>query len=430
MCVCSEQYPLSKDTIFQFILRFSTMVSILKGTGLKAQRARSSILAAASSHSKIFVFLFGCMVGANISNYSHLLSGLDDIDDNKNSKNPDVAPSSTTNSILATSNADVIPLDKGPLISDSCDPADVPDKYKEMFGDEIDVYTPFHEYFAKTMLQNCPDCPLAHKWVPYFEAYHNQFKRFRNREGGVTFMEIGVQSGGSISMWREYFGESLTYIGLDINPEVQRFDNADWINIHIGDSGDPAFLQKIRELYPDGVDILLDDGGHTMSQQINNFQTMTNFVKPDGIFACEDLATSWATSFGGVSNTGVTSKDFVDKTMVGRVHHSIDWLHAGFISGDVMSVKRTAAERPQDLYPDMPEYQSFLRDFKSIHVYNQIVFFQRGTYFQENLQTKGRKIPYGSGGGTYSGYKLPWDKVEKELSQILGEDKLTCAPMI
>jgi len=276
------------------------------------------------------------------------------------------------------------------------------------------------------MLQNCPDCPLAHKWVPYFEAYHNHFKRFRNREGGVTLLEIGVQSGGSISMWRKYFGESFTYIGLDINPEVQRFDNADWIHIHIGDSGDATFLQKIRDLYPDGVDILLDDGGHTMSQQINNFQTMTDFVKPDGLFVCEDLATSWSGGYGGIRNGNSGSKDFVDKTMIGRIHHSIDWLHAGYISGNVMSESRNAAERPQDLYPDMPEYRSFLKDFKSIHVYNQIVFFQRGSYFQKPLKTKGTHIEYSS--REYSGYKLPWDKVEKELSQILVEDKLMCAP--
>ena len=86
-----------------------------------------------------------------------------------------------------------------------------------------------------------------------------------------------MQSGGSISMWREYFGESLTYIGLDINPEVQRFDNADWINIHIGDSGDPAFLQKIRELYPDGVDILLDDGGHALDYMLFSYGCVSTF---------------------------------------------------------------------------------------------------------------------------------------------------------
>merc|ERR1712150_275364 len=147
--------------------------------------------------------------------------------------------------------------------------------------------------------------------------------------------------------------------------------------------------------------------------------------KQDGIFACEDLGTSWSPQFGGVRYGGVTSSDFVDKTMIGQIHYAIDWLHAGFLNGNAMSYSRPSDERPQDRYPDMPEYRSFIRDFKSIHVYNQIVFFERGTYSQFSLETKGTRISYFS--DEYSGYKLPWEEVEDKLTQILEEDKLTCA---
>jgi hypothetical protein len=44
--------------------------------------------------------------------------------------------------------------------------------------------------------------------VPYLDAYHRHFERFRSQEK-VVMVEVGVQSGGSINMWRNYFGDKL-----------------------------------------------------------------------------------------------------------------------------------------------------------------------------------------------------------------------------
>jgi hypothetical protein len=43
------------------------------------------------------------------------------------------------------------------------------------------------------------------KWEHYLDAYHRHFDRFRAQER-VVVVEVGVQSGGSIEMWRRYFG--------------------------------------------------------------------------------------------------------------------------------------------------------------------------------------------------------------------------------
>lgn len=50
--------------------------------------------------------------------------------------------------------------------------------------------------------------PQLHKWKSYFSAYDEQFSRFRGRER-VNFVEVGVQSGGSVLFWRWYFGAGL-----------------------------------------------------------------------------------------------------------------------------------------------------------------------------------------------------------------------------
>ena len=72
-----------------------------------------------------------------------------------------------------------------------------------------------------------------------------------------------MKSGREIPLLRNYFGSGLTYVGIDINPSTKMFDSADWVNIDIGNLGDPAFWKEMRYKYPK-VDLFLDNGGNTM----------------------------------------------------------------------------------------------------------------------------------------------------------------------
>jgi len=60
---------------------------------------------------------------------------------------------------------------------------------------------------------------LITKWDHYFEIYDRHFKRYRDRE--VTVLEIGVSHGGSLQMWKHYFGSRARIFGIDINPAVR-----------------------------------------------------------------------------------------------------------------------------------------------------------------------------------------------------------------
>eukprot|EP00957_Ditylum_brightwellii_P148862 11332801-Ditylum_brightwellii.AAC.1 len=170
------------------------------------------------------------------------------------------------------------------------------DNVEYMPGHKTDVYTPFHDYLHKNGIDTFPPTPtdlgvpLLHICPAYFEGYHNHWHRYIGKK--VVFMEIGVQSGGKIPLLRQYFGDGLTYIGVDINPSCKMFESADWIHIEIGDSGDPEYLRQLQEKYPH-VDIFLDDGGHVMDQQRTALRYMLPHVQPDGVYMCEDLSTSW-----------------------------------------------------------------------------------------------------------------------------------------
>ena len=134
-----------------------------------------------------------------------------------------------------------------------------------------------------------------HKFYHYFDIYDRYFSQYRGKE--ITFMEIGVFQGGSLQMWKDYFGPQARIIGVDIDPRCKELEE-DNIEIHIGSQSDRKFLRDLKTKIPK-VDILLDDGGHTMRQQIVTFEELFDHVKPEGLFLCEDLHTSYFLEYGG-----------------------------------------------------------------------------------------------------------------------------------
>lgn len=136
---------------------------------------------------------------------------------------------------------------------------------------------------------------MIHKWTHYFEIYDRHFARYRGRP--LTLVEIGVQNGGSLEMWRDYFGPAASIVGVDIDPLCRQFESPG-TRVVVGDQADPAFLESLaRELGP--IDVLVDDGGHSMRQQRTTFDVLFPRVAPDGIYLCEDLHTSYWPEYGG-----------------------------------------------------------------------------------------------------------------------------------
>jgi cephalosporin hydroxylase len=108
------------------------------------------------------------------------------------------------------------------------------------------------------------DKRLIHKWKHYFEVYDRHFSKYRNKD--IVILEIGVSHGGSLQMWKNYFGDRAKIFGIDINPQCKEFEEEN-IKIFIGSQSDRNFLREVKAQIPP-IDILIDDGGHTMVQQI------------------------------------------------------------------------------------------------------------------------------------------------------------------
>jgi hypothetical protein len=129
----------------------------------------------------------------------------------------------------------------------------------------------------------------------YFDIYDRHFARFRGRE--IVMVEIGIYHGGSLGMWKSYFGPQARLVGVDINPRALKFAD-DQVTVIIGDQSDRAFLRDLRKRYP-RIDILLDDGGHSMNQQIISFEELYDAVAEDGVYMVEDVHTSYWPEYGG-----------------------------------------------------------------------------------------------------------------------------------
>jgi 23S rRNA U2552 (ribose-2'-O)-methylase RlmE/FtsJ len=161
-------------------------------------------------------------------------------------------------------------------------------------------------YFMKNMKK------MIHKWLHYFEIYDRHFSRFRGTD--VHVVEFGVSYGGSLQMWKEYFGPNAKIFGVDIDPRCKKLEEKQ-IEIFIGDQENKEFLKSLTKQIP-RIDILIDDGGHTMQQQINTYEELFYKIDKNGVYLCEDLHTSyWKNYDGGYKkhNTFIEySKNFID----------------------------------------------------------------------------------------------------------------------
>jgi hypothetical protein len=135
---------------------------------------------------------------------------------------------------------------------------------------------------------------LSNKHSSYFQVYAELLEPYRNKP--ITFIEVGVLNGGSLFMWREYFGAKARIIGIEFNPLAKRWES-DGFEIFIGSQSDGLFWDEVFNKIGN-VDIVLDDGGHTYEQQIITAHKCVPHIKDGGLLIVEDTHTSYFKDFG------------------------------------------------------------------------------------------------------------------------------------
>jgi cephalosporin hydroxylase len=141
----------------------------------------------------------------------------------------------------------------------------------------------------------------------YLEVYDILFAPYK--ESNTSIMEIGIQYGCSLRLWKEYFTEDSSVFGIDIcdncsiekvykNLRENAFPNPmevdldeDFTNIHLDkvDSHNPQ--QYLNKLYLNQTkfDIIIDDGWHSPTSNVVNFMNFIPYLKKDGLYVVEDM---------------------------------------------------------------------------------------------------------------------------------------------
>lgn len=124
------------------------------------------------------------------------------------------------------------------------------------------------------------------KWKNALVAYQRHFGGLAGHK--VNMAEIGVQSGGSLLMWRNTLGDACHVYGIDINPKCLQFQDSH-TTITIGDQGSVDMWSKFFSVTCRSLDILIDDGGHQPNQMLVTLAQVFSKLNPAGFISIEDI---------------------------------------------------------------------------------------------------------------------------------------------
>jgi len=176
---------------------------------------------------------------------------------------------------------------------------------------------------------------LVHKWNHYFELYRRYFSQFKEKD--IRILEIGVSGGGSLRMWKNYFGKNSLIVGIDIDPKCLEHSGEN-IEVVIADQNNKEDIEKIIQKYG-SFDIIIDDGSHINEHVINSFKWLFPSLKDGGLYFIEDMHTSYWDYYGGGFRGGNTMIEFT-KSLIDHLNayhydnsETIDKYYANTISG-------------------------------------------------------------------------------------------------
>ena len=144
-------------------------------------------------------------------------------------------------------------------------------KKKELFDKDLNF---LFEYFnSLKKLHNIADC------------FHENLKELKNKE--LDILEIGLAKGGGIASLYFYFPNS-NLIGVDNNPFRIRYKSNRIRSIYV-DTSSKKILQNLTNHLNQKFDIIIDDCGHRLIDQILSFSENFKNLKKGGFYIVEDL---------------------------------------------------------------------------------------------------------------------------------------------
>ena len=140
---------------------------------------------------------------------------------------------------------------------------------------------------------------VSDKWELYLTEYDRLFAPYRDET--ISLLEIGIQNGGSLEIWSQYFPNASTLVGCDINPDCGNLSFDDpRISVVVGDATTPEVVANVLAQSAK-FDLIIEDGSHISSDIVKAFALYFPSLKSGGLFVAEDLHCSyWSEYEGGI----------------------------------------------------------------------------------------------------------------------------------
>ncbi|KQX27701.1 hypothetical protein ASD01_21585 [Ensifer sp. Root423] len=131
----------------------------------------------------------------------------------------------------------------------------------------------------------------AAKDANYLSFYASQFDGIRHQIKNV--IELGVQGGGSVKMWRDYFPKAQIF-GVDID-DCSAAAQGERIHFFQGRQEDGELLKMITDEIEGGqFDIIIDDAAHFgLYSKLTYEHLFDGHLKPGGTYIIEDWGTGY-----------------------------------------------------------------------------------------------------------------------------------------
>ena len=132
--------------------------------------------------------------------------------------------------------------------------------------------------------------------------YNNLFMPIR--ESVTNVLEIGIQYGESLLLWRDYFPNAEIY-GVDIQTWNPSLSQEERLKLFYTDAYTTEFTSTLNNEF---FDIIIDDGPHTFDSMVFFLRHYISKLKPGGILVLEDIINkSWTHQLINVINTNYTN---------------------------------------------------------------------------------------------------------------------------
>jgi cephalosporin hydroxylase len=121
--------------------------------------------------------------------------------------------------------------------------------------------------------------------------YQEKFEPLRNKK--LTLVEIGVRSGASLKLWKEFFSKKATIIGIDnfqdFNDNQVPYDEG-WLSDGVQFIDADGYTQETVDKIDGGIDILIDDGPHTSQSHQKLLELYLPKMNSGGYIVIEDIS--------------------------------------------------------------------------------------------------------------------------------------------